>query len=155
MIRTHFNQQQFFFSGGIIYQWWQQANWLLVGLLPFFKFPTDKETPLSHLVLATPPPLLTAGRTGQKLVLMLVLMEGQSEKLGFLGISHFAGGPAPNFAGTITAPFPKIWKANQDQCELADLKYISLRTLYTLKCIGPKDILFIQVMSVDTYLTGS
>lgn len=154
MIRTHFNQQQFFFRRN-------NLPVMTTGKLTFsrfitiFKFPTDKEPPLSPLVLATPPPLLTAGRTGRKLVLMLVLMEGQSEKLGFLGISHFAGSPAPNFAGTITAPFPKIWKANQDQCEPADLKYISLRTPYTLKCIGPKDILFIQVMSVDTYLTGS
>lgn len=83
------------------------------------------------------------------------MLEGQSEKPGCLGISHFAGDPAPNFAGTITSQFPKISKADQDQRELADLKYISLRTLYALKRIGPKDVLFIQVMSVEISPTGS
>lgn len=112
-----------------------------------FKFSTDDAPPLAASGPGHPPLLpLTPARAleaaefllvallacfsgDQMLVLAVGLLESQSEKQGFLGISHFAGGP--DFVGTITAPFPKISKGNQDQHELTGLRCGSL-TPYTL-----------------------
>lgn len=65
-------------------------------------------------------------------------MEGQREKLASYELVVLLVAPAPNLAGTITAPFPKVSKANQDHCELAGVNYVSLRPLTLLKNMDPK-----------------